>query len=73
MTTNWMTETAALRKASNPIGNNSSPFRGVFDGKRYVITGLYINRPNSDYVALFGVAINAMIKNVGVVNAGGRP
>lgn len=38
-----------------PIAINSSyPFRGSFDGKGYKITGLYINRPTSDNVALFG-------------------
>jgi len=37
-----------------PIGNMTDPFTGSFDGRGYSITGLYINRPNDDYVGLFG-------------------
>jgi hypothetical protein len=46
------------------------PFGGTFDGQGYEICDLYINRPDEDYVGLFGVVYqDGVIKNVGVVNA----
>ncbi|MBA7635142.1 hypothetical protein ES703_42743 [subsurface metagenome] len=44
-------------------------FTGSFDGKGYDIDSLFINRPGTNYMGLFGfVAGNAAIKNVGVTN-----
>jgi len=38
-----------------PIGSNrTDSFRGTFDGRGFTIRGLYINRPNSDNVGLWG-------------------
>ena len=37
-----------------PIGGESAAYTGDFDGRGRVITGLYIHRPASDYVGLFG-------------------
>ena len=37
-----------------PIGNNSNPFNGSYDGDIYKITGLTINRPSAYYQGLFG-------------------
>ena len=40
-----------------PIGNHwatSPSFNGSFDGNNFVISGLYINRPEMAYVGLFG-------------------
>jgi len=49
-----------------PVGTY---FNGTFDGQDYKITGLYINRPSTNYVGLFGaVGSGATIKNVGLVN-----
>jgi hypothetical protein len=36
-----------------PIGTWDEPFTGTFDGKGYVISGLWINRPSGEYVGLF--------------------
>lgn len=36
-----------------PIGTSSTKFTGNFDGAGHTITGLTINRPTTDYVALF--------------------
>lgn len=53
-----------------PIGSNTKPFMGMFDGKGKKISGLVINRPyNSDgaciYTGLFGVLDwGAQIKNL---------
>ncbi len=38
-----------------PIGSDwENYFSGVFDGNNYVIRNLYINRPENDYIGLFG-------------------
>lgn len=39
-----------------PIGSSLTPFSGTFNGGGKAITGLRINRPNEDYVGLFGYA-----------------
>ena len=38
----------------SPVGSESSPFSGSFDGSNKIISDLYINKPGSDYVGLFG-------------------
>lgn len=40
-------------KGFEPIGNYSAPFRGTLDGQGYKITGLFINRPDENYVGIF--------------------
>lgn len=35
-----------------PIGTEANPFTGSFDGNGKTITGLYINRPQMNYVGL---------------------
>lgn len=37
----------------DPVGDFDATFTGSFDGREYVITGLTINRPDSDNAALF--------------------
>ena len=37
-----------------PVGNSGNPFVGNLDGNNKTITGLYINRPGSDDIGLFG-------------------
>src|SRR5690554_1823324 len=51
-----------------PIGNYSSAeaFRAIFEGNGHVIRNLYINRPITSYVGLFGHANNATIRRVGL-------
>ncbi|MBC7411843.1 MAG: hypothetical protein H7331_05240 [Bacteroidia bacterium] len=39
-----------------PIGKYDTLFRGTYNGNHFVINSLIINRPNADYVALFGNA-----------------
>ncbi|MDG6224995.1 MAG: PKD domain-containing protein [Candidatus Thermoplasmatota archaeon] len=36
------------------IGNANSPFTGSLDGRNHTITGLFIHRPGTDHVGLFG-------------------
>jgi len=56
-----------------PLGDNSfipaQTFTGIFHGLGHTITGLYINRPATQYVGMFGgTSSAAMILNVGLVN-----
>ncbi len=48
----------------NPIGTNTTPFTGNFDGGEFVISGLTINRNTTNYIGLFGYSQNASIVNV---------
>ncbi|KRE82892.1 hypothetical protein ASG75_15220 [Rhodanobacter sp. Soil772] len=51
-----------------PIGNSGASFTGIFDGLGYTINGLTIDRPNTDYVGLFGVAgTGSAIRNLGLL------
>ena len=50
--------------------NSSAVFYGTFDGLGHTVSGLTINRPNTDFVGLFGIlGIGAVVKNVGVTSA----
>ncbi len=52
-----------------PIGNWTDSYIGVFDGKGFNITNLYINRPTQSYVALFGSVRNtSYIQNLNLLN-----
>lgn len=52
-----------------PIGNSSTKFTGAFNGLGHTISDLYINRPSTDYVGLFGrVGSSGSISNVGLVD-----
>ena len=50
-----------------PIGNYNSRFTGTYDGIGYKISGLKINREESDYIGFFGcVGDGGIVKNLGV-------
>jgi len=59
-----------------PIGDEDNPFggRGLhfgFDGRGHTVTGLYINRPSTKHVGLFGYVKargSEIIRNVGLIN-----
>jgi PGF-CTERM protein len=59
-----------------PVGNFDATFVGSFDGREYVITGLTIDRPDTDNAALFyGTAEEGTIERVGLEDvdiSGGR-
>ncbi len=44
-----------------PIGNTSDFFSATFQGNGHAIRNLYINRPNSNFIGLFGVVWSAKI------------
>jgi hypothetical protein len=64
-TSTWNSDGAGGYYGFNPI----STFTGNFDGRGYEISGLYINRPSTDNVGLFGYVNNTttVIENVGLV------
>jgi len=48
-----------------PIGQGAPYFTGSLDSKGYVISDLFINRPATDYIGLFGViTTGAVLKDV---------
>jgi hypothetical protein len=51
-----------------PVGNLATPFTGTFDGLNHTVSTLFINRPTTSNVGLFGVTgTGSTIKNVGLV------
>jgi trimeric autotransporter adhesin len=51
-----------------PIGNSGASFIGTFDGLGHTINGLTIDRPNTDYVGLFGATgTGSAIRNLGLL------
>ena len=50
-----------------PVGPYDVRFTGRFDGQGHTITGLFINRPDSTFVGLFGGTNGAVIRNVGLI------
>lgn len=56
-------------KGFQPIGVSDYPFMGTFDGQGFVIKNLHVDRPDEDYVGLFGNTYGEVeIRNVGVVD-----
>ena len=49
-----------------PVGTSLNRFQGKFNGDYFSITGLFINRPTTDFVGLFGDAPN--IQNVSLID-----
>jgi hypothetical protein len=52
-----------------PIGTAATPFRGNYNGNNFKIRNLFINRPATDYVGLFGNTNLATLRNIIVSNA----
>ncbi len=52
-----------------PIGNNTTPFTGSYNGQGSVIDSLTISRSTTDYVGLFGKIDNGLVKNLGIDSA----
>ena len=47
---------------STPDAETNNPFKGIFDGRRYEVDGIYINTTNK-VQGLFGLVVNGTIKN----------
>ena len=52
-----------------PIGDSRNKFSATFDGNGHVINNLYINRPTTGYIGLFGYINNSEIRNVGLTGS----
>jgi hypothetical protein len=52
----------------SPIGNPSVNFTGSYNGQGHIISGLFINRPTTSYVGLFGYTSSTTISDIGLVN-----
>lgn len=46
------------------VGNNATKFTGTLDGQNYKINNLFINRPGTNNIGLFGWTTNASISNL---------
>ena len=68
---NDITFTEENNAAFVPIGNSSTPFRGIFDGNGYEIRGMSIGVESTSYAyaGLFGYVDGAAIRNLGVVDS----
>ncbi len=55
-------------------GFQGTPFSGTFNGQNHKIKNLFINRPNEDFIGLFGYVSGGEINNVGLenINISGR-
>ena len=50
-----------------PLGTALNPFTGTFDGQRHMISSLFIDRPTTDGVGLFGyIGDGSVVCNVGL-------
>ena len=65
-TSAWNSNGSGGYDGFNPIGDNTNNFNGTFDGLGFTISNLYINRPDTNFVGLFGFTNNATIKNIGL-------
>ena len=53
--TDWIADNNPVQGWS-PIGNSSGTFNGTFNGNGHTISNLWIKRPDTDYIGLFGYA-----------------
>lgn len=64
-TTGWM---SGGNWGFRPVGNNTTPFSGVFDGLGHTVSGLFMEAPVTNYMGLFGyTSAAAAIRNVGLL------
>ena len=62
--------------AWTPIGTESNPYKGTFDGQGHTVSGLYFYNETNEafpnggrHIGLIGEANGATIKNVGLINS----
>ena len=60
------TATGSVSEGWAPIGDDSNVYISTFEGNSHTISNLYINRPSTSYVGLFGDVRGASIRNVGM-------
>ncbi len=52
-----------------PIGDSNANFSGVYDGNGLAIQNLFVNRPDTEFIGLFGYTYRANLKHVLINNA----
>lgn len=52
-----------------PIGASGATFGGHYDGDRFIISNLFINKPEENNIGLFGYSQEATIKNLAITGA----
>ena len=62
-------EDITLASNWSPIGNDSSPFVGNYEGNNKQISNININQPANDYIGLFGKISNSSITNLTIKDA----
>ncbi len=74
-TATWYPDGAGGFLGWSPIGHSSANFTGLYNGNHYTIHGLYINRPTTQDIGLFGIVRNAtttdwrmMIRRLGLID-----
>ena len=55
-------------KPWTPIGDGTTQFTGSYDGNGYVISNLYYNNLNQNYVGLFGYIKSAKLQNITIAS-----
>ena len=60
--TDWITENSPI-EGWEPINE----FKGVLDGNGFVISGLWIEKPEAENIGFFGSVAGAIIKRIGIV------
>lgn len=52
-------------KGFKPIGTNTNPFNGTYNGQGHTIKGIFVNRPQSKRIGLFGqIGENGIVENI---------
>ncbi|MBS3768278.1 MAG: T9SS type A sorting domain-containing protein, partial [Candidatus Cloacimonetes bacterium] len=64
----WTTPSWDDGKGFSPIGNDDTQFTGSYDGDGHTMSNLYVNRPSTICIGLFGFTQDATIQNLGMVN-----
>jgi hypothetical protein len=68
-TSGWNPNVSGGFYGFSPIGNATTQFTGNYDGQNHTISNLYINRPATDYIGLFGwLYTSGGISNLGLTN-----
>ena len=67
-TTNWKlwNETTGLSQTWTPIGTETNPFKGNFDGEGFSVSGIYISDSTLQNQGLFGYINGSTIQNLTV-------
>jgi hypothetical protein len=52
-----------------PVGDSSGGFSATFEGNNHLIRNLFMSTPVTKYIGIFGIAENAILRNLMLVNS----